>query len=135
MSHITQLALSLQNLECVKSAVTRMDGAVLNGYKTRQLAGKSRKVLELQLPSFKLPIYIDINTGEVFNDNYNGHWGDLGVYNKFLQLYASEVAKDFAINNNYSYEEEELAGGKIRCTLSAIESIKDSIASEGYNIG
>lgn len=135
MSHITQLALSLQNLECVKSAVTRMAGATLNGYKTIWLKGKSRKVLELQLPDFKLPLYIDINTGDVFNDNYNGQWGKLGVYNKFLQLYASEVAKEFAINNNYSYEEEELAGGKIRCTLSAIESIKDSMTSEGYNIG
>jgi hypothetical protein len=118
MSHITKLSLSLKNLGCVKLAATRLEGATVGKISKQKLFGKTRKVLTLNLPSFKQPIYIDVITGEVFNDNFGGRWGELGVYNKFLQLYASEVTKEFAVNNNYNYEEQALEDGQIRCTLT-----------------
>ena len=135
MSHITQLRLQLKNLDCVKRAAARMEGATIVGTGKQKLMGKDRNILEFRLPTFTMPIYIDIKTGEVFNDNFEGHWGKLTVYNKFLQLYASEVGKEFAEKNNYSYEEEELEDGKIRCTLGEKDTVSNYSASGGYDVG
>ncbi len=136
MSHITQLKLSLKDLACVEKAVARMEGAKIVGKARRRLLGKDRDVLELRLPTFTMPVFIDIKTGEVFNDNFGGRWGKLSTYDHFLQLYSSEVAKDFADTNNYSYEEEELPNGHIRCTLTAKEdAVVNYTESGGYDIG
>ena len=124
----------MHNLDCVRAAVGNLEGAEIVGVRKRTLSGKDRKVLELKLPTFRMPIYIDVKTGEVFNDNFGGRWGNMKTYDKFLQLYAAEVAKDFAQKNNYNYEEQALEDGQIRCTLTPKQQ-ENYAGAGGYTVG
>ena len=117
MSKVAKLDVKFTNVEAIKSACTRI-GANFCGkgfvkfYDETEVGG-----YVIQLPDWKYPIVIKPD-GSIRYDNYNGEWGSMAVLNQFKQYYAADTAKQAAIENNYSFEEEELPTGVLKITVN-----------------
>ena len=64
------------------------------------------------------PAVIDILTGNVQFDNYEGHWGEQKELDRFLQAYAVERTKQEARKKGYSVSEQQLQDGSIKLQIA-----------------
>jgi hypothetical protein len=60
---------------------------------TAELFSGEATGLLVRLPGWQYPVVIDMLTGSVRFDNYEGHWGDRAELDKFVQRYAVENAR------------------------------------------
>ncbi len=122
MSHVTKLKLRINNFDCLRAALERIKGSSFLGTTTVDYYNTRRRGVAFELPGFVYPITIDKDTNELYADMYGGQWGDQQQLDQLMQYYAAECAKSFAAANNYSYQEQTLEDGKIRCTLTSPET-------------
>jgi len=73
--------------------------------------------LLLQLPGWTYPAVIDVSTGNVHYDNFEGRWGDQVHLDDFLQAYAVEKAKLEARKSGHVVSEQSLTDGSIKLTI------------------
>jgi hypothetical protein len=120
MSHIVTIQTKLHDAVAVEAACQRLSlpapvqGTVMV-YKT-QATG-----LIVRLTGWEFPAVIDVLTGVMRYDNFNGHWGDQTQLDRFMQLYAVEKAKLEARKKGYQVNEQSLQDGAIR--LQIIEGV------------
>ena len=76
--------------------------------------------LVVQLPSWQYPVVIDVLTGQITFDNFNGHWGDQAQLDRFLQAYSVEKVKLESRKKGYTVNEHALQDGSIK--LQVIEA-------------
>src|SRR5262249_60779734 len=84
----------------------------------RLFSGEAAGLL-VRLPGWRYPVVVDIATGEVRFDNYEGRWGERQHLDRFLQLYAVEKCRIEARKKGLQVSEQTLQDGSIR--LSVVE--------------
>jgi len=84
---------------------------------TAALFGGQVNGLLIQLPDWLYPAVVDLATGEVRFDVYEGEWGDRQHLDRFLQAYAVEKAKLEARKKGCQVSEQTLADGSIRVQI------------------
>jgi hypothetical protein len=117
MSHIVRLQTRLYDPAAIAAACGRL-GLPQPVQGTAKLYSGEASGLLLQLSGWQFPAVIDLGSGVVQYDNYEGVWGDQAHLDRFLQAYAVEKAKMEARKKGYAVSEQTLADGSIRVQIS-----------------
>ena len=116
MSHIVTLHTRVHDPAAITAACGRL-GLPQPVQGTAKLYSGEASGLLLQLPGWQFPAVIDLDSGVVQYDNYEGAWGDQAHLVRFLQAYAVEKAKLEARKKGYAVSEQTLADGSIRVQI------------------
>ena len=76
--------------------------------------------LTVTLPNWRYPIGIDIKTGTIHFDNYNGHWGNIDQLDDFVQEYNLQLAEQESqdlLLEGWQTERVKQANGDIQIQL------------------
>ena len=92
MSHVVTIETKIHDSVAVSAACQRLNLAVPVQGKAQLYSGEGTGLI-VQLPDWRYPIVIDILTGLVRYDNFNGVWGAEVELARFRQAYAVERAK------------------------------------------
>lgn len=120
MSHTVTSDLELKNRTAMEKAAAAMNAQVLGVGRYNFFSSQAANGLGIQLPGWKYPIVVDLESGKVSFDNYNGSWGSQDELDKFMQHYAKEVACEAAYCNNFTVEEQTLDNGDIELTIGGL---------------
>ena len=116
MSHIVQIQAELRDPAAIAAACQRLRiPAPVFG--VAKLFSESKTGWQVQLPGWKYPVVVDVQTGHVGFDNYGGTWGEQAQLDQFLQSYAVEKAKIEARKRGHTVTEQALADGSIKVTV------------------
>jgi hypothetical protein len=116
MSHVVTIQTKLHDPAAVRAACQRLNlEAPTEG--TATLYSGAAAGLIVQLPGWHYPVVVDVATGVVHFDNYNGAWGARATLDRFLQLYAVEKAKLEARKKGYAVNEQALQDGSIKVQI------------------
>src|SRR5689334_7219737 len=92
LSHIVTIKTEVRDHAAVTAACRRLQLAPpMVG--TAQLFSGEAAGLIVRLPDWTYPVVIDMGTGQVRYDNYEGAWGDQAQLDRFMQIYAVEKAR------------------------------------------
>jgi hypothetical protein len=116
LSHIVEVKTEVRDEQAVRAACVRLQLAPPE-HKTVRLFSATATGLCVQLPGWNYPVVANLATGQLQYDNYQGHWGEQGRLNQFLQGYAVEKAKIEARKKGHSVTETSLQDGSIRVTV------------------
>ena len=117
MSHIVQIKTEVKDVDAVQAACRRL-GIEAATVDTFNVFGVQRQGLGVKLKGWNYPVVINVNTGALDYDNYNGSWGEQKELDSFLQAYAVEKAIYEAQKGGYSVYEETLDDGSIKLNIS-----------------
>src|SRR4051812_34306904 len=112
MSHIVTIQTKVRDPAAVMAACGRMRLAAPT-IGTAVLYGGEVNGLIVRLKDWTYPVVVDLTTGDVKFDNFEGRWGDQAHLDKFLQLYAVEKATLEARAKGYPVTEQVLEDGGI----------------------
>jgi hypothetical protein len=116
MSHIVTIKTEVRDQAAIGSACRRLElPPPITG--TAQLFGGQASGLIVRLPGWTYPVVIDMASGQVRYDNFNGMWGDQAELDRFIQMYAVEKARLEARMRGHQVTEQALADGSIRLTI------------------
>src|SRR5204863_2000296 len=113
MSHIVKIKCALRDQIAIAATCRRL-GLAARVEGTAQLFSGEECGLIVQFPGWTYPAVIDVTTGDVRCDTYEGKWGDVRNLHEFLQIYAVEKSKIEARKKGYSVTEQTLQDGSIR---------------------
>jgi len=113
MSHLVSIQTKVRDPAAVAAACKRI-GIADPEVGTEALYGGSVHGLLVRLEGWTYPAVVDLATGEVTYDNYEGAWGDQAKLDQFLQMYAVEKAKLEARKMGYAVTEQALQNGSIQ---------------------
>ena len=116
MSHIVTITTQLRDPTAIRAACQRL-GLATPVQGTAQLFSREATGLLVQFPGWQYPAVIDIATGQVHYDVYEGTWGDRVHLERFLQAYAVERTKLEARKRGYLVSEQALEDGSIRVQI------------------
>jgi hypothetical protein len=116
LSYIVTIKTELRDHAAVSAACRRLQLAppILG---TAQLFSDQVAGLIVRLPDWTYPVVIDMTTGQVRFDNYEGAWGDQTQLDRFLQIYAVEKSRIEARKKGHQVTEQALADGSIKLTI------------------
>ncbi len=116
MSHVVTIQTRVHDPAAVAAACRRLElAAPAQG--TAHLYSGEATGLVIQLPGWRYPAVIDVASGAVRFDNYQGAWGEQRQLDRFLQAYAVEVAKLEARKKGYAVTEQTLNDGSIKVQI------------------
>jgi hypothetical protein len=118
MSHTTKTAAGIRNAEGLRRAVKRIKGASYHGQGTTQLFNEQVAGHIVSLPDFHYKVAVNLKTGEILSDTYNGKWGDPKLLDKLAQGYAVECGHMEAEQKGHQFTEIPLDDGSIKCTIT-----------------
>jgi hypothetical protein len=112
MSHIVQIKTRVQDPLAVTAACRHLGLAepvhgiaqLFSGVATGQL---------VQFPGWQYPAVIDLATGTIQYDNFEGRWGEQQHLDRFVQRYAVEKTKLEAKKRGHIVSEQALSDGSI----------------------
>jgi hypothetical protein len=116
MSHVVTLQTRVQDPAAVSAACQRL-GLPAPAQGTARLYGGEATGLLVQLPGWLYPAVIDLASGLVRFDTFEGRWGEERHLSRFLQMYAVERAKLEARKHGYTVTEQALADGAIKVQI------------------
>jgi hypothetical protein len=117
MSHIVTIKTKVQDVVAIAAACHRLGLAAPVQGATKLFSGTVSGLL-VQFPGWNYPAVVDVASGEVRFDNYEGHWGDRAHLDHFLQLYAVERTKIEARKKGQAVTETLLQDGSIRVQIA-----------------
>lgn len=117
MSHIVTIETKIRDLEALNAAARRMQ-LPLPQYEQVQLFSSQAAGHAIRLPDWRYPVVCDTRTGQVIFDNYGGRWGKQEELDLLFQNYAVEKTSLEARKQGHSVQEETLADGSIKLTVS-----------------
>lgn len=117
MSHIVSIKTQVKDPAAIQAACRRLH---LREPQQRmvKLYNSQAAGLAVELPEWRYPVVIELATGELKYDNFNGRWGDASQLHKFMQMYAVEKAKLEARRQGHLIHEQALADGSIRVQIA-----------------
>jgi hypothetical protein len=116
LSHIVVVKTQVRDPAAVQAACQRLRlPQPVQG--THRLFTTQATGLAVQLPEWRYPLVCDVATGQLFYDNFKGHWGNPAKLDAFLQAYAVEKAKIEARRKGHVVTEQALANGSIKLTV------------------
>ena len=116
MSHLVSIKTRIHDPAAIAAACQRL-GLPQPVQGTAQLYSGEASGLLLQLPGWQYPAVIDLGSGVVQYDNYEGRWGEPAELGRLLQMYAVEKAKLEARKQGYAVSEQALSDGCIRVQI------------------
>ena len=117
MSHIVSIQTKVRDPAAITAACQRLGLAAPFQGTTELFSGEATGLL-VQLPGWQYPVVIDVTTGELRYDNYNGAWGAQEQLDRFLQLYAVEKVIREAQLKNYAVSEQTLQDGSVQLRIT-----------------
>jgi hypothetical protein len=117
LSHIVTLQSKLRDVTAIAAACQRLSlAAPVRG--TAKLFSSEVSGIIVQFPKWEFPAVIDIESGTVQFDNYEGKWGDPKELDKFIQIYTVEKTKIEARRKGHAVSEQLLQDGSIRVQIA-----------------
>jgi hypothetical protein len=116
MSYIVTIQTKVRDQAAVAAACARMNLANPEAG-TAKLFGGQVSGLLVRLPGWTYPAVVDLASGDVRFDNFEGRWGDRAHLDRFIQLYSVELVKLQARANGYPVTEQALEDGGIRLQI------------------
>jgi len=116
MSHIVQIQTMVKDAAAVRAACKRM-GLAEPVEGTVKLFSGEVTGLAVQLPEWVYPAVVDLGSGQVKFDNFNGQWGDQAHLDRFLQAYAVCKAVAEARCRGHACTEQKLDDGSIKLAI------------------
>jgi len=117
MSHVVTVKCQLRDPIAIAAACHRLGlAAPVEG--TAQLFSGQESGLIVQFPGWNHPAVIDVASGEIRCDTYEGKWGDRVPLDAFLQMYAVERTKIEARKKGHAVTETTLQDGSIRLQIA-----------------
>ena len=117
MSHIVKIEAQILSEVAVQSACRRLQLEPAQ-HGTFDLYNKTVSGLGVELDDWLYPIVVDLKTGDVELDNFDGRWGDYQGFESFLQMYTVEAALIAARKQGHSVREQQLDNGSIKLTVT-----------------
>lgn len=116
MSHIVTVQTRIRDVQALGQACEKLglEPPILGKAKLYLTDAEGWKV---KLTDWYYPIVVHPETGELFYDNYGGHWGDIARLHQLLQTYAVEKTRIEARRKGHRLIEQPLEDGSIRLTL------------------
>ena len=118
MSHIVCISVEVKDLEAIKSACRRLELKEPAYGRTEIFQTEVEGVLVELGSDWIYPVCANLQTGELFYDNYGGQWGDKKYLDQFVQAYSIEKATLEARRKGYGVVEQPLADGSVKLTLN-----------------
>ena len=117
MSHIVEIKTQVKDATAVRSACNRLRlPSPIQG--THRLFSGEMSGLGVQLPDWRYVVVVDVSSGELKYDNYNGRWGEQQQLDSFLQSYAVEKAKIEARRKGHTFTEQKLEDGSVKLSIN-----------------
>ena len=117
MSHIVSVKSKAQDPSAIAAACARLNlPAPIQG--TAQMFSGEVTGLLVKLPGWEYPAVINTGTGEVKFDNFDGAWGDLKEWARFLQAYSVEKCRLEARKQGHHVTETALQDGSIKLQIT-----------------
>jgi hypothetical protein len=116
MSHVVEIKTEVRDEVAVRAACRRL-GLPEPTRGTFCLFEKDVAGLGVVLPQWLYPAVIDLASGQVQFDHYNGRWGDPAQLGRFLQGYAIEKATLEARKLGHFVREQSLSDGSIKLVI------------------
>ena len=116
MSHVVTIEARLHDPAAVQAACRRL-GLPQPVHGTATLFSGEATGLLVTLPDWQYPAVIDLASGLVSYDNYEGRWGEQHYLERFLQIYAAEKTKIEARRRGHACTEHELEDGSIKLQI------------------
>ena len=116
MSHIIHIEAKIRDPAALAAACTRLGLAPPVEGRARLFTTEASGLI-VQLPGWTYPAVIDVASGSVAVDNYNGAWGEQRELDRLLQAYAVEKSKIEARRAGHQITEQALADGSIKLTI------------------
>ncbi len=117
MSHIVSIQTEVRDPVAVGAACRRL-GLPEPVHGTAKLFEGEATGLLVKLPGWLYPAVVQVGTGRVEFDNFNGAWGPREQLDRLLQAYAVEKAKIEARRRGHSVVEQPLADGSVKLTIT-----------------
>ena len=117
MSPIVSIRTELRDPAAVAAACRRL-GLPAPAHGTATLFGGVAAGLLVQLPGWLYPAVVQVDTGRVQFDNYNGEWGRREHLDRLLQTYALEKVRLEARRRGHAVVEQALADGSVKLTVT-----------------
>ena len=120
MSHVVTIQTKVNDVQGISNACQRLnwptpvEGSV-------QFLEEEASGLLVSLPQWVHPVVVEIKTGTLRFDNYQGLWGDQKHLDSFLQAYAVEKCRLEARKKGLGVREQLLQDGSIQ--LQILEGI------------
>jgi len=118
MSHTVTIKTDVKNKQAIAAACQRLSLPQPVDGTFKLFEHGSVKGTAVHLPNWQYPIVINTDTGAVAYDNYNGMWGKMEEYDKFMQAYAVSRTMQEASLQGYMATEETLQDGSIKITVN-----------------
>jgi len=116
MSHIVTIATRITNAAAVAAACRRLLLPEPTHGTAKLYSGEATGLM-VQLPAWRYPAVIDIQTGTIAYDVFDGSWGDERELHRFLQSYAVEVVRMQARQRGLAVTEQQFADGSIKLSI------------------
>ena len=117
MSHTFTVKCQARDPIAISAACQRLGlAAPVEG--TAQLFSGEERGLIVQFPGWNYPAVIDVVSGDIRSDTYEGRWGDAVHLDRFLQMYAVERTKIEARRKGHAVSETTLEDGSIRLQIA-----------------
>jgi hypothetical protein len=116
MSHIVAIQTKVHDAAAVQAACQRLGlPEAVEG--TASLYSGEATGLLVRLPGWHYPVVIDVLTGTLSYDTFEGRWGEEAQLGRLLQMYAVEKAKLEARKKGYQVSEQALQDGSVRLQI------------------
>ncbi len=116
MSHIVQIKTQIRDVAALGLATNRLK-LPEPVYGQAKLFSSTATGWQVQLPQWRYPVVIDVESGRIDFDNFEGRWGDRCELDRLIQRYAVEKAKLESRKKGYSTTEQTLSDGSIKLTI------------------
>ena len=116
MSHMVSIQTKVHDPAAIKAACSRLNlAAPVRG--TAQLFSGEATGLIIQLPGWQYPAVIEVRSGAIHFDNFNGQWGEQAQLDRFVQMYVVEKAKRESHKKGYQVSEQQIQDGSIKLQI------------------
>ena len=117
MSHIVSIRTEVRDPLAIRAACGRLGLAEPVQGTFKLFAGQEVTGLAVQLPGWRYPVVVNMATGELAFDNFNGRWGEQKGLDRLVQAYAVERAKLEARKRGHTVIEQQLVDGSVKLTI------------------
>ena len=116
MSHTVRIQTQVRDAAAVSAACHRLKIPEPTTGTATLYSGEATGLI-VQFKDWNYPAVIDLATGNVQYDNFDGRWGDPQHLDAFMQAYAVERAKLEARKTGHAVTEQALTDGSIKLTI------------------
>ena len=116
MSHVVSIQTKLHDPVALAAACRRL-GLAEPVRETVHLFSEQATGLAVRLPNWQYPVVVDVESGAIHFDNFNGEWGDIRQMHQLMQTYAGEKCRLDARRKGHHVTETTLQDGSVKLQI------------------